>query len=67
MVIRLVFDHIRQHGLKLNQSNCVILTTDLIHLGHKITLFQPNTSKMEAMLNPNKKEELQRFLGMSNN
>ena len=51
-------------------SKCVFLATDLIYLVLKITSegLKPDSSKMEAIVkisNPDNKEELQRFLGMS--
>lgn len=66
-----VLDRIQQHGLKLNKSKCVFLAKELIYLGHKITPngLQPDPSKVKAIANmphPKNKEDLQRFLGMTN-
>ena len=69
--LKLVLDRIKQAGLKLNRSECVFIATELIYLGHNITSagIKPDPPKVAAVVSmpvPQCKEDLQRFLGMTN-
>ena len=55
----------------MNRSKCVFIATELIYLGHNITSagIKPDPSKVAAVVSvlvPQCKEDLQRFLGMTN-
>ena len=69
--LKLVFDCLKRAGLKLNRSKCVFVATELLYLGHILTSdgIKPDPSKVSAAVNmpvPQCKEDLQRFLGMTN-
>ena len=67
--LKVVFDHIRQSGLKLNAAKCVFGVNELTFLGHVVSAdgVKPDPKKVEAITEhpmPKNKTELQRFLGM---
>lgn len=66
-----VMKAIQKSGLKLNKDKCEFGVSELVYLGHKITSegIKPDESKIVAVKSfpyPQSKEELQRFLGMTN-
>ena len=66
-----LFERLRKSGLKLNREKCQFFLTELLYIGHLLTAdgIKPDPSKVEAitkMPNPKSKQDLQRFLGMTN-
>ena len=69
--LQAVFRHLRQFGLVLNISKCMLGASSVDLLGHHITASsaQPLTSQtaaIENFLRPNTIKELQGFLGLIN-
>lgn len=69
--LRLVFERLRLHNLKISPSKCVIATSEITYLGRKIT--QTTTRPLEEhklQINnytaPVNRKQLQSFLGLCN-
>ena len=63
--------HIRESGLKLNQTKCIFASRSFTFLGHTLSAdgLKPDPTKINAILDmpvPKSKTDLQRFLGMIN-
>ena len=66
-----VFSSVKKNGLKLNRNKSQFNKSEVIFLGHKVTVssIYLDDRKVEAIKNmplPESKKELQRFLGMIN-
>ncbi|GFU48982.1 hypothetical protein TNCV_2332811 [Trichonephila clavipes] len=69
--LRTIFQRLSSYGLKLNISKCVFGVTELIFLGHLITLdgIKPLPDKVQAVLDYKQPEtvgSLRKFLGLLN-
>lgn len=69
--LRLIFDRLKQYGLKLNPNKCVLGQHSVVFLGCMITSagVKPLPTKVEAILNfpqPDTIAKLRRFLAMLN-
>ena len=68
--LKLVFDRLRQHNLKLKLKKCDFMKTSVNYLGHVVSNkgLQPDPSKIEKIKNypaPTSVTELKRFLGLA--
>lgn len=69
--LKLVFERLRIHNLKISPEKCIIATDELDYLGHHIqgTLTLPQQKHVLAVQNfpaPATKKQLQSFLGLCN-
>jgi len=67
--VKIVLDHIRKSGLKLNRNKCQFQIQSISFLGDKLTAegTQPDNDKVadiEAMTAPKNTDELQTCLGL---
>ena len=67
----LVFEKLRQHGLKLNPSKCNFFGSDVTYLGHHISEegIQPDKTKYSVIENypvPTNSDEVRRFVAFCN-
>ena len=69
--MELVFDRLRQHGLKLDIDKCKLFATEVEFLGHIVSRngIRPQLSNVQAILNfpkPESNRAVKRFCGMVN-
>lgn len=69
--LTIVFKRLRERNLKLNPEKCQFFQTEVIYLGHKISVegVSPDPSKYEAIKNyptPKNADEIRRFVAFCN-
>ena len=66
-----IFERLRQTSLKLNPTKCNFLKTELLYLGHLVSVegIKPDPSKLEVIKNwssPQTADEVKRFVAFAN-